>query len=770
MSIMAAQWVHQPYLPRASTNNLGTHHHSSQNHITPILFVSQTPKLSNDPRGRRLTKPLAFAATETQCEQPSIRPLIDLLKSCEQNGSLRQANCIHGHVLKSSFSDRDNLVCLNHIAHVYSKCMDYDSARKVFDGMSKRNVFSWTVMIVASNEHGYYSYALKLFCMMLEHGLLLDGFAFSAVLQSCVGLDSFKLGEMVHAQIVVRGFATHAFVGTSLLNLYAKLGKCEHSVKVFNNMTEINDVSWNAMISGFTSNGLYLQAFNCFLNMIEVGVSPNKTTLLCVSKAVGLLGDITKCSEVHRHASNWGLDCNASVGTSLINMYSKCGFLSNARLFFDSKFMSCLVSAPWNAMITGYSHAGCHLEALKMFTIMRENGVKPDIYTFCCVFNSIAALKCLKPLKETHAMALKCGFNVREISVSNALADAYVKCESFEAGEKVFYRMEKKDIVSWTTMVTAYCQYSEWGKALATFSQMRSEGSAPNRFTFSSVITACGALCLLEYGQQIHGLICKASLDTDSCIESALIDMYSKCGNLIEANNIFERISNPDTVTWTAIISTYAQHGHVEDALQLFRKMEQSAVKVNAVTLLCILFACSHGGMVEDGLRIFNQMEGTYGVVPEMEHYACVVDLLGRIGRLDEAVEFINRMPIEPDEMIWQTLLGACRIHGNAELGETAAQKILSTQPEHSSTYVLLSKTYMESGLLDNGVNLRDVMKERGIRKEPGHSWISVRGEVHKLYARDQWHPQKDKIYTMLEELTRNIKYMHYEPELSIIF
>ncbi|CAL5213872.1 unnamed protein product [Lathyrus oleraceus] len=757
MSVMAAQWVHQPcHLPCAST--------------TPIRFVSQTPKLSNDPRGTRLTKPLAFAATETQYEQPSIQPLIDLLKSCEENGFLKQANCIHGHVLKSGFSDRDNLVFLNHVAHAYSKCMDYDSALKVFDGMSKRNGFSWTVMIVASNEHGYCSYALELFCMMLEQGLLLDGFAFSAVLQSCVGLDSLELGEMVHAQIVVRGFPTHAFVGTSLLNLYAKLGKCECSVKVFNNMPELNDVSWNAMISGFTSNGLYSQAFDCFLNMIEVGVSPNKTTFLCVSKAVGLLGDITKCREVHRYASEWGLDCNASVGTALIDMYSKCGFLSDARVFFDSKFRSCLVSAPWNAMITGYSQAGCHLEALEIFTRMCQNFIKPDLYTFCCVFNSIAALKCLKPLKETHAVALKSGFSVREISVSNALADAYVKCESLEAGEKVFYRMEKKDIVSWTTMVTAYCQYSQWGKALATFSHMRSEGSTPNRFTFSSVITACGGLCLLEHGQQIHGLICKASLDTDSCIESALIDMYSKCGNLIEAKNIFERISNPDTVTWTAIISTYAQHGHVEDALQLFRKMEQSAVKVNAVTLLCILFACSHGGMVKDGLRIFNQMEGTYGVVPEMEHYACVVDLLGRVGRLDEAVEFINRMPIEPDEMIWQTLLGACRIHGNSELGETVAQKILSAQPEHSSTYVLLSNTYMESGLLEDGVSLRDVMKERGIRKEPGYSWISVRGEVHKFYARDQQHPQKDKIYTMLEELTRNIKYMHYEPELSIIF
>lgn len=771
MSIMGAHWVHQPcHIPRASTNKVCTRHHRSHHHPTPFLFLSQTPKLSKDSRGSRLTKPLVLAATETQHERPPIRPLIDLLKSCEQNGSLKQANCIHGHVLKFGFSDRDNLVFLNHVAHVYSKCMDYNAARKVFDNMPTRNAFSWTVMIVASNEHGYYRYGLELFCMMLDRGVLLDGFAFSAVLQSCVGLDSIEFGEMVHAQVVLRGFLMHAVVGTSLLNFYAKLRKCECSVKVFNNMPELNDVSWNAMISGFTSNGLYQQAFDCFFNMIEVGVSPNKTTFLCVSRSIGQLGDINKCHEVHRYASELGLDCTTSVGTALIDMYSKCGFLSDARVLFDSKFASCLVNAPWNAMITGYSQAGCHLEALEMFARMCQNDVKPDLYTFCCLFNSIAALKCPKALKETHGVALKGGFDAFEISVSNALTDAYVECESLEAGEKVFYRMDKKDIVSWTTMVTAYCQYSEWWKALGIFSQMRNEGFAPNHFTFSSVITACGGLCLLEFGQQIHGLICKARLETDSCIESALIDMYSKCGNLVEAKMIFERISNPDTVTWTAIISTYAQHGLVEDALKLFKKMEQSAVKVNAVTLLCILFACSHGGMVEDGLRIFNQMESRYGVVPKMEHYACVVDLLGRVGHLNEAVEFIDRMRIKPDEMVWQALLGACRIHGNFELAETAAQKIISIQPEHSSTYVLLSNTYMESGLHRVGVGLRDVMKERGIRKEPGYSWISVRGEVHKFYARDQQHPQKDKIYTMLEELTRHMKYMHYEPEFSLIF
>lgn len=691
--------------------------------------------------------------------------LVDLLKVCEEAGLLREVKSIHGYVLKSNFSDQDSLVLLNHVAHVYSKCMDYDAARKVFDEMFERNVFSWTVMMVASNEHGYYFDGIELFCMMLDQGVLPDGFALSAVLQSCVGLGSIELGEMMHAQVVIRGFLTHAVVSTSLLNLYAKLGKIECSSKVFNTMTELNNVSWNAMISGYTSNGLHLQAYNCFIKMVESGFNPNNFTFISVSKAVGQFGDISKCHEVHKFASKWGLDSNTVVGTALIDMYAKCGSLADARLLFDSKFTFCQVSTPWNAMVTGYSQSGSHQEALELFTRMCQNDVKPDIYTFCCVFNSIASMKCLKFLREAHGMAWKYGYEVNKISSLNALTDAYAKCGSLDAVEKVFDRMEEKDIVSWTTVVTAYCQYSEWEKALIVFSQMREEGYAPNHFTFSSVITACAGLCLLEYGQQIHGLTCKESFNSEECSASALIDMYAKCGNLIDAKKIFERISNPDTITWTAIISAYAQHGYVKDALQLFKKMTQIGAMPNSVTLLCVLFACSHGGMVEEGLNFFHEMQDTYGVVPQMEHYACVVDLLGRVGRLTDAMKFIETMPIEPDEMIWQALLGACRIHGNAEMGEIAAQNILSTKPEYPATYVLLSNTYIESGMYEDGINLRDVMKERGVKKEPGNSWIIVRGKMHKFFAGDEQHAQKDEIYTILEELMRNLKNIHHESD-----
>lgn len=695
--------------------------------------------------------------------------LIDRLHGCAEERSLGGTKGVHGYVLKSNFADEDLVVLLNHVAYAYSKCSAFGAACQVFDKMSDRNVFSWTVMIVGATENGFYRDGFEYFSEMRDSGLWPDGFTYSGVLQLCIGLDCIGLGKMVHAHIVIRGFQSHVFVNTSLLNMYMKLGKVEESGKVFNTMAEHNEVSWNAVISGFTSNGHHEEAFNYFLKLMKEGLTPNVHTFIGVLKAVAKLGDLDKGKEVHKSVSRLGMESNILVGTALIDMYSKCGVLSDARSVFNANFSNCQMNMPWNAMISGYSQCGSSQEALELYVKMCENDVKSDVYTYCAVFNAIADLKCSKLGREAHGLVLKSGYGMTVLNVNNAIADAYSKCGSLADVRKIFDRMGERDVVSWTTMLTAYSQSLEWEEALVIFCEMMKEGCTPNQFSFSSVLVACASLCFLEFGRQVHGLLYKAGWKTDKCVESALIDMYAKCGSIAEAKKAFSSISDPDIVSWTSIISGYAQHGYVDKALQLFMRMEQSGIKPNAVTFLCILFACSHGGLVEEGLHYFRLMDKSYGVVPEMEHYACVVDLLGRVGRLNEALEFIQKIPIEPKDMVWQTLLGACRVHGNVELGEVAAKEILSFRPEYSATYILLSNTYMEMGSFSDGISLRNLMKERGVKKEPGCSWISVNGEVHKFYARDQQHPQKDQIYLMLKELRHKIKAMGYVPDARYV-
>ncbi|XP_062092408.1 pentatricopeptide repeat-containing protein At2g33680-like isoform X2 [Humulus lupulus] len=732
---------------------------TSTNITRTVTQPLPTAQKSNRDLQARISSLMAVDKTQRQI-------LVDILRDSANRRSVEATRAVHGFVLKSEFPESDLLVLLNHVSHAYSKCMDFATAHRVFDKMSERNIFSWTAMIVGSTENGLFYDGFKFFCEMMNHGILPDKFAYSAILQTCIGLGCVELGKMIHAQIVARGFSSLTFVSVSLLNMYAKLGSIDDSYEVFSDMREHNQVSWNAMISGFTSNNHHLEAFQFFLKMKNEGISPNMYTIISVSKAVGKLGDIDKGRTVHAYASELHLDSNVNVGTALIDMYSKCKSLSDARSIFDSNFINCGINTPWNAMISGYSQCGYSQEALELFVTMYEKGVYPDLYTYCSVFNAISAIKSTRFGREVHGMVLKSG-SVFMISVSNAIVDAYAKCELLEDVRKVFDRMEERDVVSWTTLVAAYSQCSEYEEAFVTFSKMREEGFTPNQFTFSTVLDVSASLCLLDYGKQVHGLLCKAGLDADKCTESALIDMYSKCGFITEARKIFESISNPDTVTWTAIISSYAQHGLVEDALLLFRRMEQMGVKANAVTLLCILFACSHRGMVEEGLLYFQRMQESYGLVPKMEHYACIVDLLGRVGHLTDAMEFIENMPIEPNEMVWQTLLGACRVHGNVELGEIAAEKLLSVRPEYSATYVLLSNTYMEAGSYEDGISLRHMMKDRGVRKEAGCSWISVKGEIHKFYAGDQLHQQKDHVYAKLEELMMTINSMDYVPDVS---
>lgn len=724
-----------------------------------VALHFSTQKVNGSPSIQRQTLESGYETWQ----QSQTQELVHLLHDCAKNRSIRDSEAVHGYILKCNLPEEDLLVLLNHVAYSYSKCYDYSAAKLVFDNLPQRNIFSWTVMIAGSTDNGFLSDGIENFAKMQEDGVLPDGFTYSAIIQLCISIECVDCGKAVHAQIVKRGFGCHTFVSTSLLNMYAKLGEIDDSCRVFNNMEDPSEVSWAALISGLTSNDLYHEAYDSFLMMKKEGFSPNTFTVTSVLKAIGMLGDVGKGKQVHKYVSESGMLSNVRVGTALIDMYSKCGSLHDAKSVFNN-FINSGLNMPWNAMISGYSISKCSGEALKLFVEMCQNNIKSDIYTYCSVLNTISDLKCLRFGKQVHGMILKSGCQLTDLSVNNAIADAYSKCGSIEDVKKIFDRMDEKDIVSWTTLVSAYSQGSGWREALAIFLHMREQGFTPNQFTYSVVLVSCANLCFLEYGRQVHGLLHKAGLVTDICVESALIDMYCKCGSISEAGNIFNGISNPDVVSWTAMIWGHAQHGSCAYALELFRKMEQMDIEANSVTLLCVLFACSHGGMVEEGLHLFESMEGTYGIIPEMEHYACIVDLLGRVGRLDDALEFIKEMPVKPNEMVWQSLLGACRIYGDIELGNVAAEKILSILPDCSSTYVLLSNIYMEAGSPKGGISLRNMMKDRGVRKEPGYSWISVKDRVHKFYAGDQHHPQKDDIYGQLEVLRENIKDMGYVP------
>lgn len=526
-----------------------------------------------------LCKPSHLAKTGRHYQAHEPKELVKLLRDCAARGSIREGKSVHGFLLKRSFGYEDSIRLFSHVAHMYSECSCFAEAWRVFDGMPHRDVFSWTVMIVGSKNNELFIDGIRFFYDMLVCGILPDEFAYSAAVQNCTGLHCIELGKAVHGQILKRGFWHDVIVGTSLLSMYAKLQDSEASVRVFNAIAEHNQVSWGAMISGLSSNGLYLEAFHQFLAMLAQGFTPNMYTFSSVLKAVGKMRDATKGREVHQCVMDYGMESNVVVGTSLIDMYSKCGHLSDARSVFDKNFCNSGVNNPWNAMISGYTQCGYWQEALDLFIEMCLNDVKPDLYTYGGVFSATAALKWLYFGRQIHGMVVKSSNGSRVLSLTNALVDVYFKCQSLEDARKAFDKMQERDMVSWTTLVSAYVQCNQSREALSIFSQMREQGFMPNQFTFSSVLVACASLSLLNYGRQVHGLICKAGLDDDNCIESSLTNMYAKSGNIIDAVEVFERIVCPDVVSWTAIIYGYAQHGFPDKAVELVQKMEQSGIQ-----------------------------------------------------------------------------------------------------------------------------------------------------------------------------------------------
>lgn len=318
-------------------------------------------------------------------------------------------------------------------------------------------------------------------------------------------------------------------------------------------------------------------------------------------------------------------------------------------------------------------------------------------------------------------------------------------------------------------MIMGYVDEGYDEEALELAFQMQRSGIEPNDYTFASILIACSNISVLEKGKQVHALIIKAGFESHISVKSGLVTMYSKCGSIEDARQTFDSLDKGDVVSWTAIIAAYAQHGPGIEALKLFGQMQQQGVKPDHVTLIGLLSACSNAGLVDEGWHYFNSMDKDHGIEPTVEHYACIVDLFGRAGRLDEAEDFINKMPLKPDAVVWGALLGACKVHGNIELGKRVSECLLELEPQCVGTHILLANIYAADGRWVDAVNVRQIMKDKGLRKQPGRSWIEVQNTVHTFVADDKSHPQSREIYAMLDRLLEQIEEAGFVPDTNCV-
>ncbi|KAI0502355.1 hypothetical protein KFK09_017303 [Dendrobium nobile] len=467
---------------------------------------------------------------------------------------------------------------------------------------------------------------------------------------------------------------------------------------------------------------------------------------------------------VHSHMIKTHYRAPVYLDTRLLIMYDKCGKLDDAREVFDGMPQRNIVS--WTAMISAYSQRGFQSLAFGLFRWMLRTGLFPNEFTLATVLACCIGHLGLEHGRQVHSLAIKNNYN-SHVYVGSSLLNMYAKASEIHDARMVFEFLTVRDVVSCTSIISGYAQLNLDNEALEMFRKLYNQGMECNYVTFASLLTSLAGLSALEYGKQVHGLVIRLQLPFYIVLQNSMIYMYAKCGSLLYARRVFDYMPERTVISWNAMLLGYGDHGLGREVLCLFKSMRD--VKSDAVTYTAVLSGCSHGGLTEEGLGVFYSMVGDKEMEPEIGHYACVVDLLGRAGRIEKALEFIRNMPFEPSIAMWGSLLGACRVHGNVSAGEYVAQKLLSMEPKNAGNYVILSNIYADAGRWEDVVKVREMMKENTVIKEPGKSSINLNKTVHTFRSGDRSHPQKDKVNEKVRELYEKIREVGYTPDLSCV-
>lgn len=461
------------------------------------------------------------------------------------------------------------------------------------------------------------------------------------------------------------------------------------------------------------------------------------------------------------HLCSGGYSPKTFLLNILLNMFVRFGLHGEADELFDKMPERNVVS--WTTLIAVYANTERSDRALELMTLMLREGVEPNGHTYSAV---LKACGCLSKLRELHCSILKVGLEC-DVFVRSALIDNYSKLGEMNDALGVFSEMTTGDLIVWNSIIGGFAQNNDANAALNLYKSLKRFDFKVNQATLTSVLRACTSLTLLELGRQVHVHILK--YDQDLILNNALLDMYCKSGGLEDANLVFSRMAEKDVISWSTMIAGLAQNGFSHEALNLFDQMQASGTKPNYISIVGVLFACSHAGLMKEGMHYFRSMKKLFGVEPGREHYSCIIDLLGRAGKLHEAVKMIEEMKCELDAVTWRTLLSACRVHRNTDLAIHAAKQILRLDPEDAGTYTILSNIYASTQRWEDVTEVRKSMRIGGISKEPGCSWIEVNKKIHAFIVDDNSHPEKDVINRQVNLLSLRLRELGYLPDTNFV-
>ncbi|KAK2381934.1 putative pentatricopeptide repeat-containing protein [Trifolium repens] len=631
-----------------------------------------------------------------------------------------------------------------------------------------------------------------------------------------------------HVQAIKSGFTSSIFTCNQLIHLYSNHGLSQDAHKLFDEISHPNVFSWNALIRAYIkahnltqaravfdsasnkdlvsynsmlsayvgADGYETEALNFFAIMQSARdtIGIDEFTLTTMLNFTAKLRVVCYGKQMHSYMVKTASDLSKFALSSLINMYSKCGDMDMAlNVFWKNSELNDTVS--WNTFIAGYAQNGYMDKALALFVEMTERGIRHDEHTLASVLSACSGLKYLKLGKCIHAWVLKNYFCPNQF-ISSGIVDLYCKCGNIRYAESVyeeigiksqfevaslivgyssqgdmtkaqrlFDTLSERNYVVWTALCSGYAKLQQCEEVFKLFREfIITEALIPDAMIIISVLGACATQAILCLGKQIHTYILRMRLNMDKKLLSAMVDMYSKCGNIMYAEKSFQLMTDKDrdAILYNVMIAGYAHHGFENKAIQLFHDMLKKSVKPDAVTFVALLSACRHRGLVEQGEKFFISMEEDYNVLPEVYHYACMVDMYGRANQVEKALEFMRKIPIQIDATIWGAFVNACQINKNTSLVNKAEEELLKIGADNGSRFVQLANIYAAEGKWDEMGRIRKKMRVKEAKKLAGCSWIYVDNGTHAFTSGDTSHAKADAIYSTLMCLNgKELKQLH---------
>ncbi|KAI4314055.1 hypothetical protein L6164_026998 [Bauhinia variegata] len=605
-------------------------------------------------------------------------------------------------------------------------------------------ISGWSLLKIAKFS---FNLAQKPLQIILEEKLIL-------LLRSC---RTLKHLHQIQGQIIAHGLEYNAYVAPKFITACAGLKKMAYARKLFDRIPDPNTAIWNAMLRGYSQTESFWEVIVLFSQMNSLGAFPNCFTLPIVLKSCGMVDATREGEEFHCFAIKGGFKSNPFVATTLIDMYSSRGFVGDAYKVFQDLPERNVVA--WTSMINAY--ISCHdmVSARRLFDLAPER----DVVLWNTIMSGYIELG-----EMVAARQLFDKMPNRDVMSWNTMLNGYANNCDIESCEKLFKEMPERNVFSWNGLIGGYALNGHFSEVLGSFKRMLIDANVlPNDATLVTVLTACSRLWALDMGKWVHIYAENIGYKGNLFVGNALIDLYAKCGTIENAVVVFNCISRKDLITWNTIINGLAVHGNAVDALSLFDQMKKAGEKPDGITFVGVLSACTHMGLVREGFLYFQSMVDEYSIVPQIEHYGCMVDLLGRAGLLDQAVDFVRNMPIKADAVIWATILGACRIYKNIELAGLALQRLTELEPNNPANFVMLSNLYKDLGRWQDVARLKVAIRDTGFRKSPGCSVIEVNDSVVEFYSLDERHPETDNIYRALRGLTILLRSHGYVPDLK---